>query len=880
MASRDSGGTSIEHDLPLRRVLIVAHTHWDREWYSSFGSFRYRLLRATQRVLDLLDEGQLAYFLFDGQTVVLEDVCEVLSPEDRRRLAHYVKRGVIEIGPWYVLPDEFLVSGESLIRNLHTGISDAVAWGARPSCAYLPDLFGHVSQMPQLARAVGLSDALIFRGADVPAVSVNWHGADETVVPAHVLPRFAGYFNPFLNDPDFKESFDQFLSEMEPYLRGGEPIILLAGADHTVPASDWATRLACLEDRSAGSEPGRAGPGLSTTKETRVTQSSVSKALSEVNAYIANNGLVRHAIHGEQRDNSKAFVLGGILSSRQYLKRLNRETEELITGIVEPLTVFADESDLQPHFIRTLWRQLLRNQPHDSIGGCSIDEVHRANVARYEEILSAGRRYIHDILRHLTSADPGEFQPYVTLFNLLPYSDDERVVTVDIDVPEAYDLGHVQLVVDGKPIASDLLKRIHHDGFTSEMERAPTWTPTVRYTVLTELAFDGVGSRDLWVEPVEPRATPAPGPDPRVTGIAEAGPATIANEHLHLSVLPSGSVTVTDRLSGHSIVDAIVPFHQPDDGDSYTCVPGTAARWRFASATEALHGNFFGSISLYFDGPSGSRLTLHLTLRAGEPVCRIRVAIHNAAENVRYQLRFSLPNRATKHFSDTAFDVVARIPGRPRWHYTRPRTEAPESGFPTSSFMWAERLVVVHDGLHEYECDERAVYTTLLRATGMLSKAALATRGGGAGPALRTPEGQCKGDLSAELAFGFCELNEAAPLSRRFLQPVIAMQGTRSAAGSPLLSIDNPHAVMSALYRYEPDTWFCRLWNPTDSQQLVTLSTLEPGSWHRVSMATERKLAWDATGMVDTGAGLDERVESLALKPNEIATLVWFKERS
>jgi hypothetical protein len=830
-------------------------------------------MRATQHVLDLLDRGELETFLFDGQTVVLEDVSEVLSPEDRARLSSHIRRGRIEVGPWYVLPDEFLVSGEALVRNLHMGMSDAEVWGSEPTCAYLPDLFGHISQIPQLAREVGLSHALIFRGADAQAVSVVWQAADNTAVPTHVLPLFSGYFNPFLNEENFEETFMQFVSDMEPHVASDEPIVLLAGADHTAPPADWSQRLSRV-----------ATIVQDATEPRRVEQCSLSTALSAVDAHFSGGGSSRAAIHGEQRNNRRTFVLGGILSSRQYLKRLNRAAEELLTGVVEPLTLFAHSTDVQPHFIRTLWRQLLRNQPHDSIGGCSIDEVHRANVARFEDLLAAGRRYVHDILRRLTSPEPEGLQSSVTLFNLLPYAEDERVVEIEIDVPGARDLGDLRLLRDGQPLAYDVLSRTYHEGFSSEMERAPTWTPSVRYRIATRLSFDGISSQVLSVEPTESRSTPAPSPAPEASsGSGTAadpaldGAAAIANERIVLSVLPSGSVEVTDHATGGTVRDAVAPFHQPDDGDSYTCVPGTAIRWRFSAATEARHGQFLSSITLFYDGPAESRLALHLSVRTGEPVFRVRAEIFNAAENVRYQLRFALPHRTTRHFSDTPFDVVERAPGRPRWHYTAPRTEAPESGLPTSSFVWAAGVMVAHDGLHEYECDGNAIYSTLLRATGELSKYALPT-----------PEGQCYGILSAELAFAFCELHEAAPLSRRFLQPVVAAQGTNGAPRSTILKIDNLRVVMSALYSYEPGIWICRLWNPTDEPQPLALHSSEGRAWHRISMADERRLAWvgptsrspEASSPTRAGRPWGRPLASLTMRPKEIATLTLTGERS
>ncbi|MGA3230274.1 MAG: hypothetical protein ABSD51_10030, partial [Candidatus Binatus sp.] len=104
----------------MEHLYFVVHTHWDREWYQPFQRMRARLLTMTDKMLALLESGALPCFHFDGQTIVLEDYLEV-RPESARRIAKLVKAGKLQIGPWYLLADSFLASGEALIRNLEIG---------------------------------------------------------------------------------------------------------------------------------------------------------------------------------------------------------------------------------------------------------------------------------------------------------------------------------------------------------------------------------------------------------------------------------------------------------------------------------------------------------------------------------------------------------------------------------------------------------------------------------------------------------------------------------------------------------------------------------------------------------------------------------------
>src|SRR4029078_12043722 len=102
-------------------IHVVSHTHWDREWYLTYEQFRFRLVTLIDRVLDLLDaDPSYKHFHLDGQTIVLEDYLEI-RPEQEPRLRRATEEGRILIGPWYVMPDEFLVSGESLVRNVLRG---------------------------------------------------------------------------------------------------------------------------------------------------------------------------------------------------------------------------------------------------------------------------------------------------------------------------------------------------------------------------------------------------------------------------------------------------------------------------------------------------------------------------------------------------------------------------------------------------------------------------------------------------------------------------------------------------------------------------------------------------------------------------------------
>ena len=130
--------------MTAQHLILVPHTHWDREWYRTHEQFRYRLVRLLDGLLDMLEEDpEFRHFTLDGQSVLVDDYLEV-RPGARERLAKLVREGRILVGPWYVLPDEWLVSGEALIRNLRLGLRKARGLGGSMNLGYVPDQFGHV----------------------------------------------------------------------------------------------------------------------------------------------------------------------------------------------------------------------------------------------------------------------------------------------------------------------------------------------------------------------------------------------------------------------------------------------------------------------------------------------------------------------------------------------------------------------------------------------------------------------------------------------------------------------------------------------------------------------------------------------------------------
>src|SRR6266704_5370 len=220
-------------------IILVPHTHWDREWYQTFQQFRMRLVHAIDRLLDILDrDPKFNYFMLDGQTIVLEDYLEV-RPEQEERLKKHTRSGRILVGPWYLQPDEFLVSGEALVRNLQIGLHRASQFGEPMHVGYVPDCFGHIAQLPQILRGFGIDNAIFWRGvgAEAHKSEFYWAAPDGTSVLVIHLSSAMGYSNardmPLVPE-EFTARVELLAAPLLP-MATTNTLLFMNGSDHLEP---------------------------------------------------------------------------------------------------------------------------------------------------------------------------------------------------------------------------------------------------------------------------------------------------------------------------------------------------------------------------------------------------------------------------------------------------------------------------------------------------------------------------------------------------------------------------------------------------------------------------------------------------------------------
>ena len=831
-------------------VHIVSHAHWDREWYQPFQEYRRRLVGTIDDALAILEsDPDYRYFWLDGQTCILEDYLEI-RPENEERLRKLIVEGRLGVGPWYVQPDEALVSGESLIRNLLRGHRQAASYGHPvPKVGYVPDIFGHISQLPQILRGFGIDNALLWRGlhGDGYPSELAWEGADGTRVLVSHFTDHWGYSDWYhdVRLPHLADAVDAeaLAAAVERYLaykaeRATTPVILaMDGCDHTEPDPRLPEWLALLRERFP---------------EVEFIHSTPERYLERLRQVVRKP----RTVHGELREPSKIragnWLLNGVLSSRIHLKQRNAACQTLLERWAEPVASLAAIFAGQPYprpYLSTAWRYLLQNHPHDSICGCSIDQVHQDMLYRFDQARLIADETAAEAIEALTAGigvatgTPGE--QLLVLFNPSP-APLEGTVLVDLELPAEPITPHRALHdpnryfvyvydVEGRPVPVQLCDLgLSEPRWTCPRRGTPIGYNVDRFTVAMRVQIPPCGYASYTYERSEaPR---------RALGTMATGPGAWEGRYLRVSVNPNGSVNLLDKGTGVEYRHLLTWEDVGDIGDGWNHFSPLHDR-RVTSAGAAAtvaaecEGPLFTRLRLSWRlgvpasatpdelGRSDDEVELPITAWLDFPhdarqiACRVRV--DNVARD--HALRLLFPSgRSTDHFyTDQAFDLVRRPVHRPDlgdWN------EATDEMVPQQS------LVAVHDAEGGLCVVSKGLPAVNVRPDPSRT-IALSLLRGFAKTVMRQGEegGQILGPHEFELALvPFCPdegwegmLCQAAAAFRAGLRAVVrpAGPGTQPRRAS-FLSVEPAGLQFSALKAAEDEagTYVLRLYNPSTAE--------------------------------------------------------------
>jgi len=851
-----------------RRVAIVPHTHWDREWYSPFQTFRLRLVDLIDEFLPQL-EADLSYarFLLDGQMAVVDDYLEV-RPEAEARLRRLAASGRLAMGPWYTLPDEFLVSGETHIRNLQLGMDKAAAFGGAMDIGYLPDMFGHIAQMPQLLQQFGFGDAVVWRGVPsaIGASAFWWEAPDGSRVRAEYLVRGYGAGAGIPDDAKTLvhrvRSYEHELGDM---LVG--PILFTNGTDHQVP-QPWLGRVVA---------------------EANGVQDDYEFAVTSLAEHLRGPDVVRDGLplwRGELRSGARANLLMGVTSNRVDVRLAAARAERALERVAEPSCALFLAVDAWPRsLLEVAWREVVRNAAHDSICACSVDEVVDAVLHRYNEARQIADGMADRALRALADSLAGDGGPVVVNVAARP-----RGGVVEIVLPDDTPVAGTQLLrsrgggagpartytpIEFAAVLSAIHQQRLSDTFfvntisTVEGADGDELHVTFRVGVARE---DGAAVEEarralyallgehryrayhLCIErpPMQrllARVVPVDGFGWRAWSL----PGTVdaswpVQVDVEASTITNGLVTVeVDASTGTFAVDGVAGYGRVldsgDAGDTYNWCPpaggGTVVDRPVAVDLEVVErGPVRATVvvrSTYrlperLDDATGTRVgevdtVIETTVRvcAGEPLVRVATAWENRSRDHRLRVLLPLPprGRATSSRAECAFAVVERgfdAEGGP--------SEPGLPTFPAKRFVQAGGLTVVHDRVLEYEVVDidgdvgggQALALTLLRATGWLSRGPMSTRREPAGPVVAADGAQLLGRVAVE--YGICVDPDADPyqLADDAFLPLRVVHaeggGTRPPLGSAL-TVTGAGVQVSAVRRAPGGALEVRVFNPS-----------------------------------------------------------------
>jgi len=412
--------------MKITDVYYFSGTHWDREWYQTFQGYRYRLVSLVDEMLDYLEkEERFGVFHLDGQTIVLEDYLEI-APENEGRLKKLIQDGRIKIGPWYNMPDEFLLSGESLIRNLMTGHKICKKWGVEPwKIGYICDIFGHIAQMPQIFNGFDIDFTVLGRGTtETDEKYYNWEAPDGSSCVMFLLEADGGYgniiklINTAENDEDLKAKLKADIDSKAE--KSNTPVLILMDAlDHNTIHMDTPHYIDIIKDLYPDVNVHHCNLEAAAAQLSQMSDKLPTK-VGELN---------KTAIYWH----TYLHLIQHTISSYYTIKKANDECQNRLEKRIEPMALFAalNGNKIRRTFVDTAYKYLMQNHPHDSICGCSIEQVHKDMVYRFDQV-----KEIADILEEefLYSQRPPKADDHnylLRLYNPLPF---ERKQSVTVDV--------------------------------------------------------------------------------------------------------------------------------------------------------------------------------------------------------------------------------------------------------------------------------------------------------------------------------------------------------------------------------------------------------------------------------------------------------------
>ena len=775
-----------------RKVHVVPHSHWDREWYFTTSRSKVYLMKDLKDVLDTLESNpDFKYFMVDAQGSLLDDYIKWM-PQDKDRITKLVKEKKLVIGPWYTQTDQLVISGESIVRNMYYGMKRCETFGGYMNVGYVPDSFGQSGNMPQIYKEFGIDDTLFWRGVSDDMVNhtdYNWRGDDGSVVFTTQIP-FGYYIGGNIpEDPKQSEEFWQKECFEKAGGRSATKHIYFPNGFDQAPIR---TNLPEIIKERNEKDP-----------ENEYVISCIEDYIKDVKS--ENPEL--EEVSGELVIAKHMRIHKSIFSSRSDLKVMNTQIQNYVTNVMEPLlTLSYNLGNDYPHeAVGEIWKLLFENAAHDSIGSCISDTANEDVYVRYKQARDIAVNLVELHSRLIATSVKNDAEMTFTLINTLPQKRNDTVVV------KTYIPGGNFAILDEKGNKVDYTVIESRDLTDYVLSQTIKLDPSRKFYVPSKVleATIAIKTSDVpafgYVQyTLDTKGNSAKNLEKKNT---------LENEFYAINVEEDGSLTITDKENNVTYKNQGVLVENGDDGDSFNYSPPRKDLEVFSNksecSVEVSGSDIYDQAVIKFnmvvpkdleeraEGKVSVNLPITMTvaLRKDSKVIDFNVHVDNKGLSHRLCVLFDSQIVSSFNYADEQFGSIKRpnyyekemklymasaenktekkagVQELANWANDQSTwQEPPISIEPTQSYAsltdGKQGIAVIPQGVREYEVlDDHMIRLTLFRTYGFMGKENLIYRPGRASGEriIETPAAQLLKEM--DFAFGFTtyasDINEA-----------------------------------------------------------------------------------------------------------------------
>lgn len=857
-----------------RKVHVIPHSHWDREWYFTTSRSKVYLMKDLKDVLDTLEtNNDFKYFMVDAQGSLLDDYLKWM-PQDKNRIEKLVKEKKLIIGPWYTQSDQLIISGESIVRNMYYGMKRCESFGGYMNVGYVPDSFGQSGNMPQIYRQFGIEDTLFWRGVSddmVDCTDYNWRGDDGSVVFTTQIPF--GYYIGGNIPQDDKDS--EIFWQKECFEKAG---------------GRSATRHIYFPNGFDQAPIRKNLPDL--IKERNEKDSNNEYVISCVEDYIKDvksENPDLQEVSGELVIAKHMRIHKSIFSSRSDLKVLNTQVQNYVTNILEPMMTMSYHlgNDYPHEAIGEIWKLLFENAAHDSIGSCISDTANEDVYMRYKQArdIAVNLVELHSRLIATRIKNETDNEVTLTLFNTLPKERNETVVFETYLPADNFAIKDA----NGNPVKYTIIEKTELTDYVLSQ--------TIRLNPSKEIYLPGVVY--LAKIAIETKDVPAFGYSQYTIDLNEQSNdelkdlTSLENEFYQITVNKQGSIDVYDKIANYHYDNQAVLVENGDDGDSFNYSPpridlevfSTDSKFNYQITGSNLYQKAVINYEVVVPADLQERtnqqvsvklpITLEVGLKKGSRVIDLNVHVDNHGLSHRLCILFDSGLITKFNYADQQFGSIKRpnvyekemklyLEGlgnqekveKPKvvelanWANDQSTwQEPPISIEPTQSYVALASIdrgiALIPQGVREYEVigeNGNQIRLTLFRTYGFMGKENLVYRPGRASGEriIATPAAQLLKEMDFKLGFTTFATNindsNIAVLAKEYNTPIEVYEYADFLNGRLIFAQEDEEQTMpnraslfetenqlvvSAIKKYEKDDgYIVRLFNGKDHQDV------------------------------------------------------------